>query len=158
MDVKTRAVTRASRVGNSDDTTPGSGSGTNQVFMGTYSDGLGYQDISEAWFMVASDVSGVAGCFAKWVPASNTFYLGDDAAQVWMGPIQGGSNATLQNSQCVLSAAASSGSGAGNILTASFGLSFLPGFAGPKSTHLYLTGGGGTSGWQLAGTWTPGLP
>src|SRR5262249_55244763 len=90
--------------------TPGSGSGTSQVFTATYSDGSGYQDISEAWFMVAGDVTGVAGCFAKWVAASNTLYLGDDAARVWMGPIQAGSGATLQNGQCVLNASNSSAS------------------------------------------------
>jgi hypothetical protein len=127
-----------------------------QVFTATYSDGLGYADIQEAWFMVASDVSGVAGCFAKWVPASNTLYLGDDAARVWMGPIQAGSGATLQNSQCVLNGATSSGSGSGNILTARFGLSFASGFTGLRNTYLYVVGSAGNSGWQQEGTWTPG--
>jgi hypothetical protein len=106
-------------------------------------------------FMVASDVSGVAGCFAMWQPGSNLFYLIDDSATTWLGPIQGGSGDTLQNSQCVLSAATSSGSGSGNTLTVSFGLSFLPGFAGLKTTYLQVVGSAGASGWQPEGTWTP---
>jgi len=133
--------------------TPGSGTGTNQVFTATYSDGLGYQDINEAWFMVAGDVSGVAGCFAKWVAASNTLYLGDDAARVWMGPIQAGSGATLQNSQCVLNASTSSASGAGNMLTVRFAFSFASGFGGTKNTYLNVFGSTGTPGWQQQGTW-----
>jgi hypothetical protein len=104
--------------------------------------------------MVAGDVSGVAGCFAKWVAASNTLYLGDDAARVWMGPIQAGSGATLQNSQCVLNASSSAASGAGNALTVRFGFSFANGFAGLKNTYLNAFGSAGTPGWQPQGTWS----
>jgi hypothetical protein len=52
--------------------------------------------------MVAGNASGVSGCVVMWAPASNSFYLANDAATVWMGPLQGGSGGTLQNSQCVL--------------------------------------------------------
>jgi hypothetical protein len=63
--------------------TPGSGSGSSQVFTATYSDTRGFVDISEAKFMVARDVSRVGGCFARWVPGSKAFYLGNDAATTW---------------------------------------------------------------------------
>jgi hypothetical protein len=134
---------------------PSSGSGSNQKFTAIYVDAQGYQDISEASFMMANDVSGVGGCIARWVPRSNLLYLGNDAATVWLGPIQGGSGATLQNSQCVLSAATSSWGVSGNTLTASFGLSFLPGFAGPKTTYLLVSGSAGSTGWQPEGSWIP---
>ena len=65
---------------------PSSGSGSSQLFTATYSDAQGYQDISQALFMVAGNASGVAGCFAMWVQASNTFYLGNDAGTAWLGP------------------------------------------------------------------------
>ena len=41
-------------------------------------------------------------------------------------------------------------------LTVSFGLSFLPGFAGPKTTFLLVLGSVGSTGWQPEGSWTPG--
>jgi hypothetical protein len=90
-----------------------------------------------------------------WVPAYNQFYLGNDAGNNWLGPIMGGSSATVQNSQCTLSAATSSGSGTGNALRVQFGLTFANGFTSPNNTYLMVIGSGGNTGWQLAGTWTP---
>jgi hypothetical protein len=135
--------------------TPSSGTGLSQVFTATYSDAQGYQDISYALFMAGADASGVNGCFVMWASAANTLYLGTDAGTNWLGPIQVGSSATLQNSQCTLSGAASSAAGSGNTLTVGFGLSFANGFTGTKNTYLLSYGSGGNTGWKLAGTWTP---
>ena len=137
--------------------TPGSGSGVTQVFSASYSDAQGYRDIDEAFFMVAANATGVGGCFAMWIQAGNLFYLGNDSATVWIGPIQGASNATLQNSQCTLNGSTSSGSGAGDTLTVKFGLSFAAGFTGPKTTYQMVFGSGGNTAWQQIGTWTPTL-
>jgi hypothetical protein len=135
--------------------TPDSGSGASQVFTGTYSDAMGYQDISQAMFMVAADAGGVSGCGVRFDPHSNNFNLGNDAARVWQGPIAAGSSDKLQNSQCVLSGATSSGSGSGNTLTVHFGISFKSGFTGMKNTYLLVYGSADNSGWQPKGTWTP---
>jgi hypothetical protein len=135
--------------------TPNSGTGTSQVFTAAYSDVQGYQDISYALFMVAADPGGVGACFSMWVPAYNEFYLGNDAGTNWLGPIVGGGSATLQNSQCTLSAAGSSGNGTGNALTVRFGLTFAGSFAGTKNTYEMVVGSGGNTGWQLQGTWVP---
>ena len=105
------------------------------MFTATYSDALGYTDIGYALFMVAGNTSGAAGCFAMWMPGGNAFYLGNDAATAWLGPIQGGSGATVQNSQCVPNGATSSGSGSGNTLTVHFSLSFGSGLYGSEE-HL----------------------
>jgi hypothetical protein len=135
--------------------TPKSGSGASQVFTATYSDAMGYQDISQAMFMVAADAGGVSACAVQFDTHSNNFTLGNDAARVWQGPITGGSSDKLQNSQCVLSGATSSGSGSGNTLTVHFGISFKSGFTGMKNTYLLVYGSAGNSGWQTEGTWTP---
>ena len=84
------------------------------MFTATYSDRQGYQDISQAMFMVDGNASGVSGCAIMWDRASNNFYLANDAATVWTGPAQAASNGNLQNSQCVLNGVNSSGNGSGN--------------------------------------------
>ena len=137
---------------------PASGSGSSQVFTVTYSDVLGYQDIGNALFMVASNSTGVSGCFVMWVPGGNLFYLGNDAANAWLGPIQGGTSATLQNSQCTLSAAGSYASGTGSTLAVHFALTFAGSFSGARNTYQLSIGSGGNTGWQQAGTWTAGAP
>jgi hypothetical protein len=135
--------------------TPNSGSRANQVFTATYSDVLGYQDISQAMFMVAGNPSGVSGCAVMWEQSSNAFYLANDTANTWMGPITGGSSGTLQNSQCTLNGATSSGGGQGNTLTVNVGLSFKAAFTGTENTYLLSYGSAGNSGWQLEGVWIP---
>jgi hypothetical protein len=125
------------------------------VFTATYSDAQGYQDISQALFMIAGNTSGAAGCVLMWDRASNSFYLANDAATVWAGPVQGGSSGTVQNSQCVLNGSTSTGNGSGNTLTVYFGLSFKAAFTGTKNTYLLAFGSAGNSGWQLVGSWIP---
>jgi hypothetical protein len=133
--------------------TPASGSGAAQVFTVVYSDTQGYQDISQALFMIADNASGVAGCLVMWDRPANRFYLGNDAATVWLGPVQ----SSIENSQCVLTAAGSSGTGSGNTLTVNFALSFKAVFKGTKGLFLLAFGSSGNSNWQLAGGWTPFL-
>jgi hypothetical protein len=137
---------------------PATGSTASQVFTAAYSDAQGYQDITQALFMVAGNAGGAAGCVAMWNPATNSFYLGNDAATVWQGPIVGGSTGTLQNSQCTLNGAASSGSGLGNTLTVNFSISFKAAFTGTKNMYMLVYGSAGNSGWQQEGTWTLGPP
>ena len=135
--------------------TPNSGSGLTQVFTAAYSDVQGYQDVSQAMFMVDDNASGVSGCVIMWDRVSNNFYLANDAATIWTGPVQAASNGNLQNSQCVLNSATSSGSGSGNALTVNLSLSLKVGFTGTKNLYMLVYGSAGNSGWQQGGTWTP---
>ncbi len=133
--------------------TPTSGHGPSQTFTATYSDSAGYQDIKYALFLANTGVNGAGACYVLWAPA-NSFYLMNDAGTTWLGPITGGSSATLQNSQCTLSGATSSVSGSGNSLTVNFGITFLTAFDGLKNTYTLVYGSAGNSGWQQTGTWT----
>ena len=102
------------------------------MFTAIYSDAQGYQDIAQALFMVDANASGVSGCAIMWDRVSNNFYLANDAANVWTGPVQGGSSGSVQNSQCTLNGAGSSGYGSGNGLAVTSSLSFKSGFAGAR--------------------------
>jgi RHS repeat-associated protein len=136
--------------------TPNSGNGASQVFTATFTDTDRPQDISEADFLINSSVSSAASCYVKWTPASN-LYLMNDTGTAWLGPITVGSSATLQNNQCVLSAAASSvtlsGNGSSSMVTLLLGITFLPSFDGGKNLYTLVYGSGGNSGWQTKGTW-----
>src|SRR5206468_3102157 len=73
---------------------PNSGSGPGQVFTATYGDALGYGDISEAQLLVNSTLNGASACYARWTPAG--FWLRNDSATTWLGPISAGSSGILQ--------------------------------------------------------------
>jgi hypothetical protein len=134
---------------------PSSGGGASQVFTATYSDTAGYQDISNALFMMAANTTGANGCFVLWQQSGNELYLGTNAGTGWLGPIQAGGNSTLQNSQCTLNASTTTASGSGNALTVHFGLTFANTYTGSQNMYLMSYGSGGINGWQLIGTWTP---
>jgi hypothetical protein len=92
-------------------------------------------------------------CYFLYYPGSNVLYLVNDASSGWAGSIALGQSGTLQNSQCIVNAAASSSSGAGNNLTLIVALTFLPAFSGAK--NIYMDAYDGTdSGWQQKGAWT----
>src|SRR4029077_53633 len=86
-------------------------------------------------------------------PGPNVFYLANDAATAWSGPVALGQAGSLQNSQCTVDAGSSSASGSGTNLTVNLALSFKPAFGGAK--NIFMDAGDGlNSGWQQRGTWT----
>ncbi len=136
---------------------PGSGSGLGPaVFTYTYGDTNGYSDISYVYSMLSANGSGVNSCFVAFFPKSNAFYLLNDAGNQLQGPITGGTNTTLSNSQCMLNASGSGSSGSANSLTVNVSLSFQAGFAGQKSNYGFVANTNGqNSGYQNKGTWNP---
>jgi hypothetical protein len=138
--------------------TPASGGGVSQVFAASYYDALGYGDIQQVMIMVAGNPGGVPGCTAMWERISGNFYLRDDTARNWLGPVQQGSVATVQNSQCILSGIGSSGSTFGNTLDVDFALTFKAGFTGLMNTYLNVVTNTGSSGWKQFGSWGLGTP
>jgi hypothetical protein len=138
--------------------TPTSGAGLSQLFVASYYDASGYSDIQQAMFMVASNPGGVPGCTAMFDRVSGNFYLRDDTGSNWLGPVQEGSAATVENSQCILSGIGSSGSSSGNTINVVFGLTFKAGFAGVMNTYLNVTTSSGTAGWTQFGNWAPAPP
>ena len=86
---------------------------------------------------------------------ANGFYLTNDAASYWQGPVTPGTAGSVQNSRCVLTGNTSSVSYSGGNLTATFGLSFTSAFSGTKNTYAYVnTVSGPVAGWVQLGTWT----
>jgi len=135
--------------------TPSSGSGSSQVFQYTFSDGNGASDITSTTMLMNATLNGANSCFIAFVRASNEFYLVNDAGNGALGPVTAGTNATLQNSQCILDASGSSSGSAGTTLTVNVALSFKAPFAGAKNNYLQVTDSASqSSGWALKGTFT----
>jgi hypothetical protein len=133
--------------------TPNSGTGASQTFSFVYSDPNGYTALSAVQVIVNNVLAWASGCSVTYYPGSKTLFLLNDAGNVWMGPVILGQSGTLQNSQCVVNAAASSASGSGTNLTVNLALLFQPAFSGLKNIYM-LAYDGPPSGWQMKGSWT----
>jgi hypothetical protein len=133
--------------------TPSSGSGASQTFAFTFYEPGGVAKIYSASMIIGSNLSGTGSCYLYYAFASNSIYLANDAGSAWLSPLGLGQNGTLQNSQCIVSAASSFSSVSGNNLTLTLSLSFQPAYSGPKKIYMMLYDGQ-ASGWFQKGTWT----
>jgi hypothetical protein len=132
---------------------PASGSGASQAFTFVFSDPLGFSELTSAQIIINPVVSGLSSCYVWVDPAHNGVYLTNDGYNNWPGAALG-SGGTLQNSQCIVNAAASSVAVSGNTLTVVLSLGFEAGYAGSKNVFAYATTAGGlNTGWQKLGTW-----
>ena len=134
--------------------TPASGTGTSQTFTFLFSDTRGYTAIGSAQIIVNSPLSVANGCYLYFSRAANGIYLTNNAGTAWQGPVTIGQSATLQNSECTVSAAGSSSSGAGSNLTLNLALTFLPAFVGNKNVYVEAYDGTLDTGWVQKGSWT----
>jgi len=134
---------------------PNSGSGASQTFTATYGDISGYQDITSAFLLINSGYNAQSSCYVQWSAAG--FFLLNDSAAAWLGPIGAGTNATLQNSQCVLNGS-STANGSGNNRVVNCAITFLSAFAGPKILYPFAIDPAGTSPNNPLGTWTVPVP
>jgi hypothetical protein len=140
----------------SDSVSPVSGAGGSQVFTFKYSSGAGFGFLNTVYSLFNNSVSGSAGCFISYLPASNALYLYNDAGTTVTGPLTPGSGSTLSNSQCTLNGTGSSASGSGNTLTLALSLTFQTAFGAQQNAYGYASDNAGkVSGWQTLGTWTP---
>jgi hypothetical protein len=133
--------------------TTGSGSGGNQTFSFVYSSSKGYKALSTVLTIINNALASASGCYFLYYPGSRLLYLANDASTGWAGSAVIGQGGTLQNSQCILNAGASSVSGSGSTLTLNVALSFHASFSGTK--NIYMDAYDGTdSGWQQKGSWS----
>jgi len=150
--------------------TPGRGAapaGTAQQFTFTWTDtSANLNDLGVLNVLVNNFLDGRHACYLAFVPSAanaGSLYLVDDAGDAG-GPFAGGmllpaSAGTIQNSQCMVSAAGSSAtlaSGAGGTtLTLTLNITFQSAFAGNRI--LYVAGrdaaGANNTDWQTMGTW-----
>ena len=131
------------------------GTGSSQLFNLVYADPRGTSDVSWVEAEWNATQSNAGACYVHYIPSSNMVQLSNDAGTGWIGPVAAGAAGTLQNSQCVLDAGASSASAAGNNLTLNLSLTFLPAFTGVKNIYMQVQSAAvGLTSWQARGTWT----
>ena len=134
--------------------TPSSGTGSSQSFAFTFSHPGGYTSIQSTSIIINSSMIGGNGCYLLHTQASNLLRLANNAATAWLPPIALGGSATMENSQCRISAAGSSASGSGTGFTVTLSITFLGAFHG-TTRNVYMEVYDGTdSGWSQKGTWT----
>ncbi|HYL78381.1 MAG TPA: S8 family serine peptidase [Bryobacteraceae bacterium] len=132
---------------------PSSGSGSAQTFAFTFSDSNGGANIVSTQLDVGATLSTSGACYFYYARAANQIYLANDAGS--FGPsLSLGSAGTMQNSQCVLDAGASSVMVSGNTLTMNLALSFKPAFGGAKNLYMEAQNASLDSGWAQRGTFT----
>lgn len=136
--------------------TPDSGEGIRQSFTARVSDPNGASDLAAAHLLLHTGPGGAGGCHVRYIRQTNSLVLRDDSDTAWLGPIPVGVAGTLNNSQCLVDAGASSASASGETLTLTVALNFSPSFYGTKFVYLLAEDQGQLStGWQQRGTWIP---
>jgi len=137
--------------------TPASGSGNAVVFSAQYTDSGGAAALTTVSLLVSSSVSTSVACYVTYTAAGGLLTLANDnpATGSQIVTFGGGSQ---QNSECIVNGAGSSVSLAGSTLTLNLSLTFLPGFAGTKTTYLYAADAGANTGWVARGAWTVVIP
>ena len=133
--------------------TPNSGGGNSQTFAFSFYDPSGVSAIGSASMIIGGNLSGSGSCYLYYGASANSLYLANDAGTAWLSPVVPGQSGTLQNSQCTVSAAASSVSASGNNLTLNLALTFQSAYSGSKNVYMMLYDGQ-NSGWLQKGTWT----
>ena len=132
---------------------PSSGSGLTQSFTLQYWDTAGAADLISVRVRFGESNVGPATCSARYNAATGAVGLLDDAGTVWNDTGVLGSG-TLANTQCTLNLASSSATPSGNSLRVVLNITFSTEFSGLKQIYmLAASAGGGTTGWQLRGTW-----
>jgi hypothetical protein len=138
-----------------DSVTPSGGLGTRQVFTAVYSDAAGYGFINRASLLINSSLSGAGACFIQ--VDTTGIYLSNDANSALSGPLS--VSGALSNSQCTVNSSGSGTSNSGNSSTLTLSITFKAAFAGAKNIYMSADDThGGSSGWQLRGTFTVAAP
>ncbi|HSR05711.1 MAG TPA: SBBP repeat-containing protein, partial [Bryobacteraceae bacterium] len=135
--------------------TPASGSGNAVVFSAQYTDTGGATALTTVSLLVSSSVSTSVACYVTYAGGVLSLANGNPATGSQVVTFGGGSQ---QNSQCIVNGAGSSVSLAGSTLTLNLSLTFLPGFAGTKTSYLYAADAGANTGWVALGAWTVVIP
>jgi hypothetical protein len=132
--------------------TPAAGSGASQTFSFLIFDQKGASDLATVWMQISTGAS-ANSCYSRYDTLANNLYLLNDANTAWYGPVTPGSTASLQNSQCTLSASGSSVMNSGTNMTVSVALSFKAAFAGTKALWVYANSATINTGRQNMGSW-----
>ncbi|RLT28233.1 MAG: hypothetical protein DWI48_01025 [Chloroflexi bacterium] len=100
----------------------------------TYSDQNSWQTLTEL-YLVAADGVGGAGCYARYLPATNMLQL-RGSGDAWLDAGAPGADGAATSGNCALNARASSASGAGEYVTVRYALTFAAPFVGKHRLFL----------------------
>jgi hypothetical protein len=134
------------------------GSGNAGVFVFTFSDPSGYQNLTVLNVLIRDVLDGRHACYVAFTPngqSSGSVFLVDDAGDAG-GPFSGmviPGNSAVNNSQCSISGVGTTASGSGNGFTLTLPITFTPGFSGNKVVYMAAQNGAGSSGWFPLGVW-----
>ncbi|MCG2767070.1 MAG: hypothetical protein L6435_01635 [Anaerolineae bacterium] len=106
-------------------------------------------------FSIGQDFSAADGFLAYYDRPADRVYLSDDEGTGWIGGFAPGSAQTIENSRAILHLVDMSAMGEGNLLTATWSITFKSPVVGEK--HIYLDvvdAEDVSSGWQQMGDWT----
>jgi hypothetical protein len=135
---------------------PNSGTGPSQAFTLSYSDPNGATNLYSAGVIFSSEFTITSSCYAYYLPATKALYLESDAGNGVLGPLPSSSSASLSNSQCTVSWAASPVTLSGTSLTLNIAITFNFGYTGAKTIYMRaMESSSDTSGWINNGSWTP---
>ena len=143
--------------------TPASGAGASQTFAFSVGDSSGYENLSSMMVLITSTASQANSCMIMYNVATDTVSLADDSGASFTYAMTLSGAASIQNSQCTVSALGASVNGFGDVLNVTLPISFHQSFAGAgaKSVLLYARdSAGAATGWDLRGSWSvpTGLP
>ena len=142
-----------------DSVMPNSGVGSGQTFTLQYTDTAGPASFGTARVLFSAGLppGSANSCEVSYNRQSGAVSLLNDAGVPGVAGTLG--SGTLQNSQCSIFLATSSGTFAGNTLTLSLAVGFKPAFLGSKLIYLFGSdASGASSGWQARGNWSVTAP
>ncbi len=136
--------------------TPSAATGPSNPLTFVFSDPNGFTDISGAQLIVNPILStGAGSCYIQFARSGLIALAGDDGVSTTTANL--GQPTFLQNSQCIVNAAASYQAGTGNYLSLTLFITMKT----PGGKNVYASGssnGGGTSGFSQLGTWNVTSP
>jgi hypothetical protein len=138
---------------------PSGGRSFSETFTFRWKDANGWSNIRSALVIVNQTLAASNSCHLWISPQSNHIRLLNDTASAWSAPGTPGAAGSFSNSQCTLDLAGAAISGSADGLAVTVPLTFAQGFNGAKNAHMLAEDeSGASSNWQLAGTWTVGIP
>jgi hypothetical protein len=118
-------------------------------------DANGSNTIDSQQFLINSRFTGINSCHIAYVPATNLFFVLNNAATAWLGGLPPGTNTSISNSQCSLNVKNATSIKLGNVFTLSFPITFSPTYPGTKFLYMLAVDQGGLrADWATYGIWT----
>ena len=135
--------------------TPPSGSASLATIGFSYQDATSTANLQTMWALINTAIDGRNACYVAYYRPGNLVFLFPDSGDGSLATsmLLSGSG-TLSNSQCTITANASSVTVSGNQLTVNLNITFKAGFTGPKGVWMAAqTLAAQTSPWQALGAW-----